>query len=270
MHAGFKKCNNLVYLAFFPGLLSPDQKGKGDILLASNIPRELTMKYEIIGDNLQMVKLTLVQGERVNAEAGAMVNMSGNMQMDSHLKGGLLGGLKRALTNESLFLTEFTPQGGSGFVSFAGNVPGRIFPVDVTGREFIAQKDAFLCAEEGVHLDIAVTKKIRSGFFGGEGFILQRLSGSGTAFLHCCGDTIEMDLAAGEVVKVETGLVVGFDATVDYSIQMAGGVKTVFFGGEGLFLTTLTGPGKVVLQSMDIAKLASSLIPFLPQNSSGK
>jgi uncharacterized protein (TIGR00266 family) len=270
MHAGFKKCNNLVYLAFFPGLLSPDQKGKGDILLASNIPRELTMKYEIIGDNLQMVKLTLAQGERVNAEAGAMVNMSGNMQMDSHLKGGLLGGLKRALTNESLFLTEFTPQGESGFVSFAGNVPGRIFPVDVTGREFIAQKDAYLCSEQGVHLDIAFTKKIRSGFFGGEGFILQRLSGSGTAFLHCCGDTIEMDLAAGEVVKVETGLVVGFDATVDYSIQMAGGVKTVFFGGEGLFLTTLTGPGKVVLQSMDIAKLASSLIPFLPQNSSGK
>jgi uncharacterized protein (TIGR00266 family) len=227
------------------------------------------MKYEIIGDNLQMVKITLSPGEKVNAEAGAMVNMSGNMQMDSHMKGGLFGGLKRMLTNESLFLTTFTPQGREGFVSFAGNVPGRIFPVDVNGKEFIAQKDAFLCSEEGVNLDIAFTKKLRSGFFGGEGFILQRLHGNGRAFLHCCGDTIEMDLAAGETVRVETGLVVGFDATVDYSIELAGGVKTVFFGGEGLFLTTLTGPGKVVLQSMDIAKLASSLMPFLPHDSSG-
>ncbi|QYZ79011.1 TIGR00266 family protein [Methanofollis formosanus] len=227
------------------------------------------MKYEIIGDNLQMVKIALSHGEKINAEAGAMVNMSGNMQMDSHLKGGLFGGIKRMLTSESLFLTEFTPNGSEGFVSFAGNVPGRIFPVDVDGKEFIAQKDAYLCSEEGVTLDVAFTKKLRSGFFGGEGFILQRLHGNGRAFLHCCGDTIEMDLAPGETIRAETGLVVGFDSTVDYSIELAGGVKTVFFGGEGLFLTTLTGPGKVVLQSMDIAKLAGSLIPYLPTQTSG-
>lgn len=227
------------------------------------------MKYDILGDNLQMVKVTLAAGEEINAEAGAMVNMSGNMQMETHMKGGLLGGLKRVLSSETLFLTEFTPQGGEGFVSFAGNVPGRIFPVDVNDKEFIAQKDSYLCSETGVNLDIALTKKIRSGFFGGEGFILQHFSGDGRVFLHCCGDIIKTDLAPGETIRAETGLVVGFDSTVDYSIERAGGVKTMLFGGEGLFLTTLTGPGTVVLQSMDIAKLAGSLIPYLPVQTSG-
>lgn len=230
------------------------------------------MHYEITGDNLQMVTLRLTPGESVCAEAGAMVNMSGNMQMTTNMKGGLFKGLKRMVTGESLFMTEFTPTGGEGFVSFAGNVPGKIFTLDLAEDEFIAQKDAFLCSEQGIDLDIAFTKKLRSGAFGGEGFILQRLTGRGTAFLHCCGDIMEMTLAPGEVVRVETGLVVGFESTVDYSIALAGGVKTVFFGGEGLFLTTLTGPGKVVLQSMDVAKLASALIPYLPvqHNSSGR
>lgn len=223
------------------------------------------MKHEIFGDNLQMVKLTLAPGEVINAEAGAMVNMSGNMKMDTQLKGGLLGGLRRVVTSETLFLTRFSPEGAEGFVTFAGNVPGRIFERKLNGDEFIAQKDAYLCSDESVELGIAFTKKIRSGLFGGEGFILQRLSGNGMVFLHCCGDILEMNLAPGETVRVETGLVVGFESTVEYSIQLAGGVKTVFFGGEGLFLTTLTGPGKVIVQSMDIAKLASSLRPFLPQ-----
>ncbi|HPD51433.1 MAG TPA: TIGR00266 family protein [Methanoculleus sp.] len=229
------------------------------------------MHYEITGDNLQMVTIRLAPGESVCAEAGAMVNMSGNMKMTTNVKGGLFKGLKRVVTGESLFMTEFTPEKGEGFVAFAGNVPGKIFTLDLDGREFISQKDAFLCSEPGIDLDIAFTKKLRAGAFGGEGFILQRLSGSGKAFLHCCGDIKEMMLGEGEVIRVETGLVVGFDSTVDYSIALAGGVKTVLFGGEGLFLTTLTGPGRVILQSMDIAKLASALIPFLPtQNSSGR
>ena len=229
------------------------------------------MQYEITGDNLQMVTLRLAAGEKVCAEAGAMVNMSGNMQMTTNMKGGLFKGLKRMMTGEGLFMTEFTPEGGNGFVSFAGNVPGKIFTLDLNGNEFIAQKDAFLCSEQEIDLDIAFTKRLRSGAFGGEGFVLQRISGSGKAFLHCCGDIMEMTLAPGEVGKVETGLVGGFESTVDYSIALAGGVKTVFFGGEGLFLATLTGPGKVVMQSMDVAKLANSLIPFLPiQNSSGQ
>ncbi len=229
------------------------------------------MQYEITGDNLQMVTLRLAPGETACAEAGAMVNMSGNIQMSTNMKGGLFGGLKRMVTGESFFMTEFTPKGGEGFVSFAGNVPGKIFTLDLTDGEFIAQKDAVLCSEQGIDLDVAFAKRLRSGVFGGEGFVLQRLSGRGTAFLHCCGDIMEMTLAPGETVKVETGLVVGFESTVDYNIALAGGVKTVFFGGEGLFLTTLTGPGRVVLQSMNIAKLATALMPYLPvQNSSGR
>lgn len=229
------------------------------------------MQYEITGDNLQMVTLRLAPGEKACAEAGAMVNMSGNMQMTTNMKGVSSRDSNGVMTGEGLFMTEFTPQGGNGFVSFAGNVPGKIFTLNLNGNEFIAQKDAFLCSEHEIDLDIAFTKRLRSGVFGGEGFILQRISGSGKAFLHCCGDIMEMTLAPGEVVKVETGLVVGFESTVDYSIAVAGGVKTVFFGGEGLFLATLTGPGKVVMQSMNIAKLANALTPFLPiQNSSGQ
>ncbi len=229
------------------------------------------MHHEITGDNLQMVTLHLAEGESIYAEAGAMVNMSGNMQLTTNMKGGLFKGLKRMVSGESLFMTEFTPQGGDGFVSFAGNIPGKIFPINLANSEFLAQKDAFLCSEHGIDLDIAFTKKLRSGFFGGEGFILQRLSGTGMAFLHCCGDIIELTLKPGEVMKVETGLVVGFEPTVEYSIAVAGGVSTVLFGGEGLFLTTLKGPGKVILQSMDLAKLAAALTPYLPlQNSSGR
>lgn len=228
------------------------------------------MEYELIGDNLQMVKLFLAPGDRVYSDAGAMVNMSGNIQLSTEMTGGLLKGIKRMVTQESLFMTHFSPADGTGFVSFAGNVPGRIFCMKLSGeKEFIAQKDAFLCAEDGIDLDIAFTKRIRAGVFGGEGFILERLSGHGMVFLHCCGDIIELDLAPGEVIRVETGLVVGFDSTIDYSIDFAGGVKTVLFGGEGLFLTTLKGPGKVILQSMNIAKLASSLRPYLPQQTSG-
>lgn len=231
------------------------------------------MKYEIIGDNLQMVKIELLANEGLFAEAGAMVNMSGNMEMVSHLIGGILSGLKRVLTGESLFLTRFSPSGQSGFVSFAGNVPGKIFPVTLSGaKEFIAQRDSFLCCDEGIVLDIELIKKIRSGLFGGEGFILQKMSGSGTVFLHCCGDIIELNLRDREMIKVQTGLVVGFESTVRYDIALAGGITSIIFGGEGLFVTTLSGPGRVVLQSMDIAKIAAAITPFLPQpkDTSGK
>ena len=227
------------------------------------------MRHEITGDNLQQVTVTLNPGESIFAEAGAMVNMSGNMNMNTGVKGGVLKGFKRMVTGESFFITEFSPDGGEGFVSFAGNVPGKIFPIFLKGNEFIAQKDSFLCSESGIDLDVAFTKKIRSGIFGGEGFILQRYSGSGNVFLHCCGDIIELDLKPGEITRVSTGLVVGFEDTVTYDISLAGGVKSVLFAGEGLFLTTLTGPGRVILQSMDLARLAASLIPYLPKQTSG-
>ena len=224
------------------------------------------MKHEIIGDNLQMVKIELRPGEGIFAEAGSMVNMTGSFTMESQLKGGIISGLKRAVTGESVFLTRFTPGDTAGFVSFAGTMPGKIFPVTIgQDREFVARKDSFLCCDEGVELDIAFTNKIRAGLFGGEGFILQRMAGQGTVFLHCCGDIIQMALKPGEVVKVQTGLVVGFDHTVSYDIALAGGITTALFGGEGLFVTTLTGPGNIVLQSMDIAKLAACIIPYLPK-----
>jgi len=224
------------------------------------------MKSEIIGNNLQMAKIELLPGEGIFAEAGSMVNMSGTISMESQLKGGIISGLKRAVTGDSIFLTRFSAQNVQGFVSFAGTMPGKIFVVNVSpGREFLALKSSFLCCEESVDLDIAFTEKLRAGLFGGEGFILQRMTGTGNAFLHCCGDIIEMTLKPGEVIKVQTGLVVGFENTVQYDIALAGGITTALFGGEGLFVTTLTGPGNVVLQSMDIAKIAASLIPFLPK-----
>jgi uncharacterized protein (TIGR00266 family) len=224
------------------------------------------MKHEIIGNNLQMVKIDLQPGEGIFAEAGSMVNMTGSFTMESQLKGGIISGIKRAVTGESIFLTRFTAGERAGFVSFAGMMPGKIFPVTVgPDREFIARKESFLCCGEDVELDIAFTEKLRAGLFGGGGFILQRMTGKGTVFLHCCGDIIEMTLQPGECVKVQTGLVVGFDHTVGYDIALAGGITTALFGGEGLFVTTLTGPGTVVLQSMDIAKLAASIIPYLPK-----
>ena len=228
------------------------------------------MKYEITGDNLQIVTIHLGAGEMVYAEAGAMNHISANMRMEAKMKGGLLGGIKRKFSGESLFLTEFTTTGSSGYVAFAGNVPGRIKPIELHGTEFLAQKDAFLCAESSVNMDIAFTKKLGAGFFGGEGFILERFSGDGTVFIHACGDFVEMDLAEGETVKVDTGSVVGFDATVGYDITRAGGIKTSLFGGEGLFLTALTGPGHIIIQSMNIANLASALRPFMPVSTSGR
>jgi uncharacterized protein (TIGR00266 family) len=224
------------------------------------------MKFEIIGNNLQMAKIDLLPGEGIFAEAGSMVNMSGGMTMESQLKGGIISGIKRAVVGESVFLTRFASSDTAGFVSFAGSMPGKIFTVKVSpSKEFIAQRSSFLCCEESVELDIAFTEEIRAGLFGGEGFILQRMNGEGTAFLHCCGDIIEMTLKPGEVIKVQTGLVVGFEDTVKYDIALAGGITTALFGGEGLFVTTLTGPGKIVLQSMDIVKIAASIIPFLPK-----
>ncbi len=224
------------------------------------------MKYEIIGANLQMVRAELGVGEGIMAEAGAMVNMSGHMKMESRMTGGIIGGLKRVIAGESLFLTRFSPLGLPGFVSFAGNVPGKIFQVTLDGnREFIAQRDSFLCCDEGITLDAALVKKFRTGLFAGNGFILQKMRGNGSAFLHCCGDIIALNLKEGEIIKVQTGLVVGFDSTVTYDIMLAGGITSIVFGGEGLFVTTLTGPGIVILQSMDIAKIASSIIPYLPK-----
>ena len=226
------------------------------------------MKYKITGDNLQIVTCELDPNERVYAEAGTMVYMSGNMMFEARAKGGVMKGLKRKLTGESFFLTEFTPGQGPGYVGFGGNAPGTIKAIELTpGKEFMVQKDAFLCAENSVNLDMAWQKKLGASLFGGEGFILQRLSGSGTAFIHATGDFVEMDLQPGQTIKVDTGSVVGWDASVTFDIQRAGGLKSMMFGGEGSFLTTLTGPGKILLQSMNLPELAITLSRFMPNTS---
>jgi uncharacterized protein (TIGR00266 family) len=228
------------------------------------------LKYKITGDNLQIVTCELDPNERVYAEAGTMVYMSGNMMFEARAKGGVMKGLKRKLTGESFFLTEFTPGQGPGYVGFGGNAPGTIKAIELTpGKEFMVQKDAFLCAQNSVQLDMAWQKKLGASLFGGEGFILQRLSGSGTAFIHATGDFVEMDLQPGQTIKVDTGSVVGWDASVTFDIERAGGLKSMMFAGEGIFLTTLTGPGKILLQSMNLPDLAMTLKRYMPSDSSG-
>lgn len=224
------------------------------------------MDHRIVGDNLQMAILELDPGDRVFAEAGALVYMSGNVEMSTGAKGGIMKGLKRMFAGESFFMTEFEAHGGRGLAAFAGNAPGRIQPIELgPGETFVAEKDAFLCASDGLDMDITFQKKLGSGFFGGEGFILQRMTGPGTVFLHAVGDFVTMELEEGQSLKVEAGCVVGFAPTVDYDIQYVGDIKSALFGGEGFFLVRLTGPGRIILQSMTLQKLATALRPYFPQ-----
>ena len=230
----------------------------------------ISMKYNITGDNLQFANVEIAPGETVYAEAGSMAYMTGNVSMDAKMRGGLFKGLKRKLTGESFFLTHFGAEGGPGVVAFAGRVPGKIMALDLRGgRQFILQKDSFLCAEDQVDFDIAFQKKLGAALFGGEGLILQRVWGEGTVFINGCGDFVEMNLQSGQMVKVSTSHAVGWETSVEYDIQSVGGITTAFFGGEGLFVTTLRGPGRVVLQSLTLSKLANSLIPFLPSKGDG-
>ena len=225
------------------------------------------MEYKISGDNLQLVTIEMEPGEKMFAEAGSMVYMSANINMEAKMRGGFLKGIGRKFAGETMFLTEFTSAGGKGLVSFGGNAPGTIKPIEISeGREFIVQKDAFLVAEDKVDLSVTFQKRLGATFFGGEGFILERLSGNGTVFIHACGDFVEFDLKPDQVMKVDTGSVVGWDDTVTYDIQRVKGIKTMFFGGEGIFLTTLKGPGKILIQSMNLGNLATALTPFMPHS----
>ncbi|MBM4237324.1 MAG: TIGR00266 family protein [Euryarchaeota archaeon] len=223
------------------------------------------MKYSITGDNLQFANIEIAPGEVVFAEAGSMAYMTGNVSMDAKMRGGLFKGFKRKLTGESFFLTHFSVEGGSGIVAFAGRVPGKIMALDLRGgKQFILQKDSFLCAEDQIDFDIAFQKKLGAALFGGEGLILQRVWGEGTVFINGCGDFIEFSLEPGQLMKISTSHVVGWETSVEYDIQSVGGITTAFFGGEGLFVTTLRGPGRVIIQSLTLAKLANSLVPYLP------
>jgi uncharacterized protein (TIGR00266 family) len=232
--------------------------------------------YEIFGDDMQTVEVELDPGEVVIAEAGAMnwmedgigfeAKMGDGSQPDKGFMGKLFDAGKRAITGESLFMTHFTNKGqGKKRVAFAAPYPGKIIPVDMAkmGGELICQKDAFLCAALGTQVTIAFNRKLGTGFFGGEGFILQRLLGDGMAFIHAGGTIVKKELK-GETIRVDTGCMVAFSPGVDYDIQRAGNLKSMFFGGEGLFLATLSGYGTVYLQSLPFSRLADRIIQHAP------
>lgn len=222
------------------------------------------MRYNIQGGNFPVVICSLDNGEKMITEKGSMVWMSPNMQMETH--GGGLGRMfSRALSGESIFQNHYTARGGPGMIAFGSSFPGQIVSLNIApGQEMIVQKAAFLAAEAGVELSIFFQKRLGAGLFGGEGFIMQRLSGMGTAFVEIDGELMEYTLAPGQKMIVNTGNVAGFAPSVQMDIQTVPGAKNIIFGGEGLFHTVLTGPGKVWLQTMPISNVANAIRPFIP------
>lgn len=218
--------------------------------------------FNVMGDDMQLVEVELDPGEGVRAEAGTMIYMSDGIEMQTDTGGGLFKGLKRMVSGESFFITSFAYDGPTkGQVAFAAPYPGKIVPVDLSKHDgFLCQKDAFLCADQEIEIEVELTKKLGAGLFGGEGFILQRLTGSGWAFVHAGGTVVERTLEAGQTLRVDTGCVAAFSATVDYDINFVGGFKNAMFGGEGVFLAKLTGPGTVYLQSLPFARLADRIV----------
>ncbi|MDF2179931.1 TIGR00266 family protein [Aliiglaciecola sp. CAU 1673] len=233
--------------------------------------------YEIIGNSMQMVEVELDPGETVIAEAGAMnymeegINFEAKMGDGSEVNQGFMSKLfsagKRVISGESLFMTHFTNQGvGKRRVAFAAPFPGSIIPINMAalGQEITCQKDSFLCAALGTKVDITFNRRLGSGFFGGEGFILERLQGDGMAFVHAGGTVIERELR-GETLRLDTGCLVAFTSGIEYDIEMVKGLKSMFFGGEGLFMATLRGHGKVWIQSLPFSRLADRIIEHAPK-----
>ncbi len=225
------------------------------------------LDYKIEGDNLQIARVKLKPGQEIYAEAGKMVYKTTSVFWETRMTGQSLGdkiwgAIKRKMMGESLFFTYFKCIGSGGEVGFAGNYPGKIQVFELkNGETVMVQRDGFLFAQTSAQLNIAFVKKLGAGFFGGEGFILEKLTGPGAVFIHAGGDFVEFSLAAGESIQIETGHIVAFDESVSYDIEFVGGIKTALFGGEGLFLATLTGPGKVIVQSMTLSKLRQELAP---------
>ncbi len=236
--------------------------------------------YKIYGDDMQFVQVELDPQETVVAEAGSFMMMDGNIRMETifgdasssaggGLMGKLLGAGKRLITGESLFMTTFTNEGtGKSHVSFASPYPGKIIPMDLSqlNGKIICQKDAFLAAAKGVSVGVEFQRKLGAGFFGGEGFIMQKLEGDGMAFIHAGGTIAEKELAPGELLRVDTGCLVAMTSGVHYDIEFVKGVKTALFGGEGLFFATLRGPGKVWVQSLPFSRLASRVFAAMPSS----
>jgi len=217
------------------------------------------MRYEIFGDDMQVAVIHLEGGDDIRAEAGAMMFMDTQVTYDTKMDGGLFKSLGRWFSGESLFFATFSAPSGQGRVSFSAPYPGKIQVFELTGNSIICQRDSFLCCHGDIDLSIAFNKRLGAGFFGGEGFILQRISGHGTAFVHVGGNLVTETLEQGQTLLVDTGCLAAFDESVDYDIQMAGSLKTSLLGGEGLFLAKLTGPGRVLLQTLPFSRLANRI-----------
>ncbi|MEM7803008.1 MAG: TIGR00266 family protein [Chloroflexota bacterium] len=226
------------------------------------------MEYKIQGTTLQSLDLIISQGESVFTERGGMAWMSGNIDMETSTRGGLIKGLARSLAGDSIFMTTYTCQGTKALITFTPEAPGSILVVELKeGESRICQKDAFMVAESSVSLDIHFRKKLGAGIFGGEGFILQKISGPGLAFVEIAGDVRSYELTPGQVLKVDPGHIAMYDPTVSYDISRVKGIKNMLFGGEGIFLATLTGPGRVWLQSMPLSNLAAKLSTYITTSS---
>jgi uncharacterized protein (TIGR00266 family) len=224
------------------------------------------VSYRIDGTTLQVVSIELEPGEVMYSESGGMSWMTGNVEMKTHSGGGLGKMVRRAMSGESLFITDFYVESGRGTVAFASEFPGKIIPFDLKeGESIIVQKDAFMCAEKSVDMDMHFRKRLGTGFFGGEGFIMQKITGPGLAFIEVDGEVVEYDLGPGEHLKVDTGHLAAMEASVDFDVTMVKGFRNILLGGEGLFLASVKGPGKVWLQTMPMSKLAQKVAQFMPQ-----
>ncbi len=230
----------------------------------------MTLKFKIDGTTLPVVTIQLEPGVKIYSESGGMSWMSGNVEMDTNTGGGVGRMFRRALAGESMFITDYYVNSGAGIIAFASEFPGKVLPLHLAeGEQLILQKDAFMCAEKSVDIDMHFRKRLGAGFFGGEGFILQKLTGPGDAFAEFDGEIVTYDLQPGQVLKVDTGHVAMFQPTVDFDITMLSGFKNILLGGEGLFLSTLRGPGKVWLQTMPMLKLAQKVLQYMPATSGG-
>ncbi|HBA48138.1 MAG TPA: TIGR00266 family protein [Lachnospiraceae bacterium] len=224
------------------------------------------MQYRMIGSTMPAVEIYFdAPGESMYTQSGGMAWMSEGISMDSNMKGGLGKSIGRMFSGESLFMATYRAERAGSIIAFASTVAGEVFSYDVGANSgLICQKGAFLCAQETVTLSVAFSKKFSAGLFGGEGFILQDISGTGMVFLEIDGNKVEKNLAPGEVIKVDTGNVVAFEKSVKYEIETVKGLKNIFLGGEGLFLTKLTGPGKVILQTQNFNEFAGRIIKLVP------
>lgn len=223
------------------------------------------MEYEITGTVMQAVEITLQRGEAVFTESGGMAWMQGNIDMDTNMPGGFLGGIKRKLSGESFFMTNYSAQSDHCQITFTPYAPGNVIPVELgTGQEIVVQKDAFMVAESTVTLELYFQRKLGAALFGGEGFIMQRLAGHGIAFVEIPGEMVEKDLAPGEELRVDPGHVSMFETTVSFDITRIKGVRNILFGGEGLFIASLKGPGRIWLQTMTLSNLAARIAAHMP------